>query len=268
MNSKIHEHTLRLFVFFICISIVSNAYGGKWRWDKWLVPGNPVKDFIDLHKKLFTSWSTYKTAVAFFPPFIFARMFDKDLQNVFYCRKHHKNKNQLPKWCHDICHWGVSLPMAILASTAFLAKDWELRTTGWVFLLGMPFVILGKDIFKSMEVDCNLRPWNQRFCRKKRALGGFPSGHMAELTYMAVLYGKRYGMIAVAPLAGFATFLGLSFVNCNRHYISQIIGGAALGTAYALAADKLISSKLSCDITAGFTLDNRGTPAFKISYNF
>jgi membrane-associated phospholipid phosphatase len=258
----------RLGTFGVIILSLSFMVSAKSRWERWIIPSDPVKDIIDLHKKLFTSWSTYKTVVAFFPPFILARMFDEEIQNNFYCKKHHKNTHQLPHVCHNIARWGLTIPMAFFASSALFAQDVDLRITSWVFLLGMPFVILGKDIFKSIDVNCNLRPWNEHFSCEKRSPGGFPSGHMAELTYMTILYGKRYGRLCAAPLAGYTAFLALSFVNRNRHYFSQIVGGAALGTVYALAADKLINAKLSNDFSLNFAIDTCGTPALRFAYQF
>lgn len=240
---------------------------GGWRWGRYLLPSDPVKDVLLLQRYLFT-WDTYKVVVGFFPFFIAGRMIDEDLQQYFHCRTHHKNRHQLPERCHDICKWGIALPIAILGSTAFLAKDYDFRMTGWIFLLGMPFVIVGKDMFKKIKADCCLRPWHEKFSHEHRSGGGFPSGHMAEITYMTVLYAKRYGRLVAAPLAAVATMLAVTFVSCNRHYLSQIVAGAGLGTAYALAADKLIDRKLSEHMDIGFTIDSRGAPAAKVSFRF
>src|SRR3546814_2989372 len=43
--------------------------------------------------------------------------------------------------------------------------------------------------------------------------------------YMTVLYGLRYGVKAAAPIGIFGTFLGVTFLNCNRHYLSQLVAG-------------------------------------------
>lgn len=240
---------------------------GGWRWGRYMVPGDPVKDMFCLQRYLFT-WDTYKIAIGFFPFFIAARMIDEDLQKFFHCRKHHKNRHQFPLVCHDICKWGIGIPIGILGSTSFLAKDMDVRMTGWIFLLGMPFVIIGKDLFKQIKADCCLRPWHENFSHKERSGGGFPSGHMAEITYMTVLYGKRFGPLVAAPLAAVGVLLAATFVNCNRHYLSQIVAGAALGTAYALAADKLIDARLGRCLKLSMSLNCHGCPAAQLSYQF
>ena len=137
-----------------------------------------------------------------------------------------------------------------------------------MLLLGIPFVIFGKDIIKTFDADFCLRPWHEDFCSThKQAMGGFPSGHMAQATYIATLYGMKFGHQLAVPLAFFAAGLGIIFMNCNRHYLSQIVAGAGLGALYGVAASKVIDSKLADNVSLGICFDNGG-PAFKASYRF
>jgi len=247
---------------------------GQFHWPTLQCHPNPggyiaesIKDILFLHANLF-SFDTFKIIASVSPLYIASRSFDCALQEHFYCRKHHKNLNQLDKSCKYIARFGVALPIVGLGSLAFLSSNQDMRMTSWIFLLGMPFVIFGKDVLKSIKVDACKRPWNEHFCDKKQAYGGFPSGHMAEAVYMTVLYGKRFGYKFGLPLAGVSLFLGAAFLNCNRHYFSQLVAGAALGAAYGLAADKLINCKLGKCTNIGFCPSSWGSPGVKLSCKF
>ena len=227
-----------------------------------------VKDAFLLNVNLF-SWDTYKIVVGMFPFFIGARMVDRRIQDHFFCHESFKNCNQLPHWCHEVVRFGLSIPIVALGSQAFLSHDPDWAITGRILLIGMPFVIFGKDLFKRIEFECSLRPWHDHFCKDgKRHGGGFPSGHMAEIMYMTVLYGMRFGPKIAIPLSIYATVLGTIFINCNRHYLSQLIAGGVLGAVYACAASRLVDSKLANNMCISLATDSQGAPGLNISYDF
>ena len=224
-------------------------------------------DIFYLHRNLFY-WDSFQVFTLLFPWYIGTRMIDEKLQNCFYEHRCHKNINQLPKWCHDAAQWSIALPILLLGQEAFFSKDDDRQMAARIFLLGMPFVIFTKDIIKELRMNACLRPWNEKFSRKHRALGGFPSGHMAEATYTAVLYGMRYGPKFALPLGLLASFVGATFLTCNRHYASQLVAGIGFGTIYALAANKLIDSKLENAWQLGLQTNIDGLPTLSISYKF
>lgn len=237
-----------------------NFLGGLWR------------DIIDLNKYALFSADTFKVVTTTFPLYVLTRIFDEDVQQCFHRECCHKDIHQAPEWCRDLSKYGLGIPIAVLGMMAFFGHNEEFRVTGRIFLLGMPFVLSGKDIIKKIPFDANRRPWCDRFPCDKRAFGGFPSGHMAEVSYMTVLYGLRYGLRAAVPIGIFGTFLGVTFLNCNRHYVSQLVAGAGLGTLFALAADKVIDNRLerNCKrrFDCGYDTDMHGQPAFKVSCSF
>ncbi len=237
-----------------------NFLGGLWR------------DIINLNKYALFSFDSYKVVTLTFPMYVITRMFDEKLQSHFHKNCCKRDVHQAPAWCRTLSQYGLGIPMTTLGLMTLFGKNEEFRTTGRIFLVGMPFVIWGKDIIKKFRFDANRRPWCDRFPCQERALGGFPSGHMAEVTYMTVLYGLRYGFKAAVPLGIFSTFLGVTFLNCNRHYASQLVAGAGLGTLFALAADKVIDVRLEKKykerFSCGFDTDLHGSPALKVAYSF
>jgi hypothetical protein len=237
-----------------------NFLGGLWR------------DVFNLNKYALFSVDSYKVVTTTFPLYVLTRIFDEDLQKNFHHDGCKRDVNQAPEWCHTASQYGLGIPISILGLMTIFGKNEEFRTTGRIFLIGMPFVIWGKDIIKKFRFDANRRPWCDRFPCKDRALGGFPSGHMAEISFMTVLYGLRFGVKAAVPLGIFSTFLGATFLNCNRHYISQLVAGVGLGTLFAFAADKTIDLRLEKKykehFSCGFDTDMQGSPALKVAYSF
>lgn len=225
-----------------------------------------LEDIVRLNLSLI-NWQTYKIAVGMFPLYVGARMGDKKWQTNFHCRTHHKNLNQFPKWCDKFAQFGLAIPLIGLGSLAFLGKDDEMQMTGWIFILGFPFLVFGNKINKQIEIHGCHRPWNEKFSCVKRAPGGLPSGHMAEVTYMAALFGLRYGPKWGLPLAAYGLFVGVDFWVSNRHYVSQLVAGVAWGLMYAYAADRYIDQKLCEKRQLAYDLgfDKGGNPAIKVS---
>jgi len=231
--------------------------------------GHLGKDVLLIHKNIF-SWDSYKILLLTFPFFIGTRMIDEKLQRCFHEHSCHKNINQPPKWCRELARWSIGIPIILLGTQAFLSRDEELRTTSQIFLTGIPFVLLMKDLIKKFRFEANLRPWHEDFSAEERSTGGFPSGHVAEATYTAVMYGMRYGPKLAVPLGGIAAFVGVTFLACNRHYLSQLIAGAGFGAMYAVAANKLVDSKLNenKDLNVNRSINEQGGPTLSLSYRF
>ena len=224
-------------------------------------------EIAGIFKNLF-DWDTLKIAAITFPFFVGARIIDEKLHSCFYDFDKHKNINNPPKWCHDFAEWSVSGPMIFCALEAVLARDNEFREACRTYFVGMPFVISGKDLLKSLHFDSCLRPWNQKFGCECRSPGGFPSGHVAEATYAAVIFGLRYGPPAAIPLGLLAVGVGATFITCNRHYLSQLVAGAGLGAMFGLAAHKFIDEKMRLKYHMSVTINKQGGPSFNFAYNF
>lgn len=224
-------------------------------------------DIMRLHGYLF-DWDSFKIITSVFPPYIFSRMVDNRLQNQFYDYKNHKNENQFPHWFHEVAEKSIAVPIVFFGLSYLTTRNVELKQSSRMFLLGMPFVIFGKDLLKRLEWNFCKRPWNEKFDCDKRAYGGFPSGHIAEATYTAVMFGMRYGLKAAVPLGILTGAIGITFLNCNRHYLSQLVAGAGLGAMYAIAANKIVDTRLHDNLSIGLAMNDHGGPSFALSYQF
>lgn len=228
---------------------------------------NIIVDAIALQWNLLSTTSA-KIITGCIPWYLYARQMDERIQSNFYDPSSHKNTNQLPKQCHSIAKNAVALPMIGLSSLALFARDEDIRTTARLFAIGLPFVHSGKDAIKKWRSTCCLRPWHEEFSSKERSSGGFPSGHMANVTYMTALFGMRFGPKWGVPLGLFSAFVFVDFINCNRHYLSQMIAGMGLGLLYAYAAHAVIEHKLNYDWSVWVEPGGCGLPMARVSYHF
>lgn len=229
--------------------------------------GQVVIDAIDLHYNIFSTDSA-KIITGFMPFYLLTRLLDKDIQCHFYDPKYHKNINQFPNKCHRVAKFGVSIPIVFLSSLAIWGWTEDIRYTGRMTGIGLPFVHSGKNIIKKARARICLRPWHEDFSPKKRSSGGFPSGHMANVTYMVTLWGLRNGPRWAIPLSLAAGFVFADFINQNRHYVSQMIAGAALGVLYGVAASKIVDNRLAGNFSFSVTLNNSNQPCCEIGYSF
>lgn len=223
-----------------------------------------------LHGNLF-SLSTFKTIAVTFPFYGVTRGFDEKIQQCFFDQHSRKNRNNPPGWCSQLARFSITPPIVYLGLQAVLSHNEEMRAAAQTFLIGLPFVLLTKDLIKQLEFKSNLRPFHETLSPHKRCSGGFPSGHMAEAVYTATLFGMRFGRRYAIPLSLIAGFLGTVFVACNRHYTSQVIAGAAFGAMYAVAANKVIDWRLDPNrpkkLQLGLTYESKRA-GFSLAMNF
>lgn len=87
----------------------------------------------------------------------------------------------------------------------------------------------------------------KRVVREERPHGGdnlsFPSGHtttaFAFASVVAAEHGAGYGSMAYA----LASFVGLSRINDNAHYLHDVVAGASIGAAYGYALHAQLERK-------------------------
>lgn len=226
-----------------------------------------IKDMGLVVKNLF-DFDSFKIVSTAFPFVAASCIVDDKLQNCFYDGHHHKNIHQLPWWTHRVADFCIYVPVGALASLLVAGPNHDMRVAGRVFVAGLPFVWLGKDVIKQCKVDINLRPWNEHYSHVHRAYGGFPSGHMAASIYMTLFFGMRYGRKFSIPLGLCSAFIGATYLSGNRHYLSQLVGGAAWGALWAYAAAKVVDHDMEKDYQFNLGLNKHGGPEIGISCKF
>lgn len=226
-------------------------------------------DAVQLHKNLF-SFETAALSAAIIPAVLATRRFDDHIHSYFYDKSCHKNRCQAPKWITELARVINAPTIAILSIWSFFTADQEFKQTGRAMLVSIPFLIYVNQAIKNFKCDLSLRPWHEDFSREKQASGGFPSGHVSKATYLAVLYGMRFGYKFAIPFSCFAAFTGVAFIASNRHYASQVVAGVGFGAAYALAASKLVDMHLNKNksLALDLTVNHNGGPAIALSYKF
>jgi hypothetical protein len=228
-----------------------------------------ASDAIWVNLGLF-SWDSLKIFATTAPFFVGARMIDEKLHHCFFDQRHKKNIYEPAQWVKETARLSIGIPITLLGLQAIFSHNDDMQRTSQVFLTGMPFVLLAKDIIKKLDFDVCKRPFHEKFAKHQRKFGGFPSGHLAEATYTAVLYGMRFGPNFALPLGSVAVFVSIIFLSSNRHYLSQMIAGAGFGAMYAFSANRLIDSRLAHkrDFQLGLTRDDYGQPAMQLSMKF
>lgn len=225
-----------------------------------------VFDAFQLHTNIF-SCDSLKIVFMTVPFFIGSRIVDGHLQDHFFDHKEKKNINGPPKWFKDVAKYSIAPAIVLLGSKAFFSYDREEQITAQVMLTGIPFVFAAKDLIKKLRFKACLRPYHEKFSPEVRCPGGFPSGHIAEITYLATLYGIRYGFSYGFPLGLLAIFVGGTFLSCNRHYLSQMIAGASFGAIYAVAANKVVEDKICYERSMHFDLNFSAEKGVNLSFN-
>jgi membrane-associated phospholipid phosphatase len=121
----------------------------------------------------------------------------------------------------------------------------DIETAGDIIQLAIPAIGYGttwylddeegrNDFYKSLVTNTTLTHVIKAIVDRERPNGGrhsFLSGHTSSAFQGAAFIHKRYGWeYAIAPYIG-ATFVGYSRVHANKHYVSDVVAGAALGLA-------------------------------------
>ncbi|MCX5921780.1 MAG: phosphatase PAP2 family protein [Candidatus Dependentiae bacterium] len=265
---------LRRFVLsflFLCTVASANYFDDNYCLTKptrWIT--NLASDTANLFIN-FVDLDTVKTFIFTFPLYAAGQAFDERLHHCFYDMHHHKNINKCPsiarKWADT---WAIRTVAAVNAGFLFLSKNERLRQTSKMFLIGLPFLVLTTHAFKHVCYgEFCLRPLHDKFCPDHiRKRGGFPSTHAGDFAFATTLFALQFGPRAAVPLGLVGGAVLCSFVNDNRHYLSQIIAGAGLGVVFAFAADKVVNKNLARDLNMHIDVTPQGSPALALSWKF
>lgn len=73
--------------------------------------------------------------------------------------------------------------------------------------------------------------------RGRGEMNSFPSGHASNSFALAGSIVRNHGWYVGAPAMAIATFVAVSRVNDNAHYIHDVVFGATLGLSYSFGLD-------------------------------
>jgi undecaprenyl-diphosphatase len=139
--------------------------------------------------------------------------------------------------------WGVSVVLAL----AMLALR---RRNAAIVALGVPVVAFLSDALLKLLVH---RPRPPGALIPEPQSFSFPSGHatVAAATYLTIgllladrLSGKMAKASCVGVCAVIAIAIGASRVYLGVHYLSDVLGGLVLGTAWAFVGRRLYVTRL------------------------
>jgi hypothetical protein len=91
---------------------------------------------------------------------------------------------------------------------------------------------IGTDLFQAQLLNSMMTQSIKFAAGRTRPDGGrfsFPSGHTSGTFASATVLARHFGWKFGVPAYGVATYVAASRVQANRHYISDVIMGAAIG---------------------------------------
>jgi hypothetical protein len=93
---------------------------------------------------------------------------------------------------------------------------------------------MGLDLLRAQIVSQAFVQGIKYSVRRDRPTGeccSFPSGHAATAFAAASVIERHFGYRMSVPMIAIATYVGTSRLHDNRHFLSDVVFGAALGTA-------------------------------------
>jgi membrane-associated phospholipid phosphatase len=111
---------------------------------------------------------------------------------------------------------------------------------------------VGADLIRAHLVAEAITLAFKATVRRERPDGGqfsFPSGHASVTFATATVLHRQFGWKAGVPAYAMASYVALSRIQARRHYLSDVIFGAAVGIASGYAAVPVIGRR-----TAGVML--------------
>ena len=145
---------------------------------------------------------------------------DRDIFNAIYDTP--PRREPIGVAMENITYLGDARTMMGLSIILMAYGDNSHRETGR--LMSSAFIGTGAIIFGMKEIVRRKRPLDNRLGNP-----AFPSGHTAYAFAAATVLSDRYPKLRIPFYIG-ASLVGLSRIYLGRHYTSDVIGGAAVGT--------------------------------------
>lgn len=152
--------------------------------------------------------------------------------------------------------------------TSLLIKDQKLKSTSLTAIEGLAVAAVLTTIGKNLFHRTRPGETDNAFEFSGPRLGGgdvsFPSGHTGSIFAVATVFAEAYKDTKLVPIIAYsvATLSGLSRVHDNKHWVSDVLGGAVLGyLAGKYVADRRINKveeENKIKITPSFNLGKQG----------
>ena len=130
----------------------------------------------------------------------------------------------------------ANLPVARLLGSALVQVGGAFATYGVGSLTGKPGVAaLGRDLVRAQlltqGVTQLLKYSVRRTCPDGSSRTSFPSGHASGTFTSATVLQRHYGWKVGIPAFGVASYVAASRIAEKKHFLSDVIFGAAIGIA-------------------------------------
>ncbi len=126
----------------------------------------------------------------------------------------------------------------------------------------------GSDLFRAHMINGVITLSMKGIVHRKRPNGGpysYPSGHTSSaFTTAGVVYehfGKYYGIPALA----LATYVGFSRLQENKHYFSDVVAGAIIGSYVGFRIVRKPEDEKSLEVSPSISY---GAPGVALTYSF
>jgi membrane-associated phospholipid phosphatase len=136
-------------------------------------------------------------------------------------------------------HWSDSLQLdTVFEPGAFLGSGWvQIGGAVGTYVVGrkmdsLATAWLGADLIRSQTINAVLTQGIKLAVRRPRPDGAqfsFPSGHASATFTTATVLQRHFGWKVGGPAYAVAGFVGASRLQENRHYMSDVLFGAAIG---------------------------------------
>ena len=203
-----------------------------------------VRDIAVLNARLFSPRVLRPISLCI-PIYFAAREADDNVNCIFYDKHKHKDLSNVPKCVTKFVSASAAVAGFSFAAIQLFTSKPDLRLSSDIFSKGAFSIWLTKNLIKNtVHLKICQRPKCGEFDPTCIYYGGFPSGHQAIATYLASFFWMRHGPKWGVPLSLYAGAIFGAGLAGNRHYISQLIGGAILGLAFTFSSKWIIKAKV------------------------
>jgi len=131
-------------------------------------------------------------------------------------------------WAHDVFAFGAFLgntaPLLAISGSVYVGGRWGHNDK---------VAHLGMDLLQALALNnAIVQPLKYATRRQRPDLSGrtsFPSGHASDTFAVATALERHLGWKGAVPAYAFSSYVAISRLHDNRHYLSDVVFGATVG---------------------------------------